>query len=174
VVAFTAHNVLATGLPADEVRAHLPDADVGAPKSAPFLAWLGHALEATPGMLDAVLVHLGPTESSIELVPEIDDQDHPRVVRARGQRRDVQVYTDAQKHGVVMLGRGLVDRWEVSLELAPAARGHGVGRAMITAARALVPADEPVFAQVSPGNAQSLRAFLASGFRPIGSEVLFH
>jgi RimJ/RimL family protein N-acetyltransferase len=30
-----------------------------------------------------------------------------------------------------------------------------------------------VFAQVAPGNAASLRAFLAAGFRPIGSEVLF-
>jgi hypothetical protein len=29
-----------------------------------------------------------------------------------------------------------------------------------------------VWAQVSPGNAQSLRAFLACGFVPIGSEVL--
>ena len=30
-----------------------------------------------------------------------------------------------------------------------------------------------VFAQVAPGNAASLRAFLAAGFSPIGSEVLF-
>ena len=28
-------------------------------------------------------------------------------------------------------------------------------------------------AQVSPGNVASLRAFLAAGYRPIGSEVLF-
>jgi hypothetical protein len=32
-------------------------------------------------------------------------------------------------------------------------------------------ADEPPFAQVSPGNARSLRAFLGAGLRPIGSEV---
>jgi RimJ/RimL family protein N-acetyltransferase len=31
---------------------------------------------------------------------------------------------------------------------------------------------EPVFAAVSPGNARSLRALLACGFTPIGSEVL--
>jgi RimJ/RimL family protein N-acetyltransferase len=174
VVAFTAHSILATGLPEDEVWAHLPDADLGAPMAAAFLAWLGKALESTPGTVDVVLVHLGPTRSSMELVPEINDYDHPRAKRARQQRRQVQTYADAQKQGIVMLGRGLVDRWEISLELAPAARGHGLGRAIITAARALIPADEPVFAQVSPGNAQSLRAFLASGFRPIGSEVLFH
>ncbi|RIQ11374.1 hypothetical protein DY240_28965 [Jiangella rhizosphaerae] len=36
----------------------------------------------------------------------------------------------------------------------------------------LVPAGEPVFAAVTPGNARSLRAFLACGFTPVGSEVL--
>jgi GNAT superfamily N-acetyltransferase len=158
----------------EEVRAHLPDDDFGAPVSAPFLAWLGHALHSTPGMLDAVLVHLGQGEGSIELVPAEDLTNHARVVRAHGQRRQVRVYADAEHRGLVTLGRGLVDRWEISLELNPAARGRGLGRAMITAARAFVPADEPVFAQVSPGNAQSLRAFLAAGFRPIGSEVMFH
>ena len=30
-----------------------------------------------------------------------------------------------------------------------------------------------VFAQVAPGNAASLRAFLRAGFDPIGSEALF-
>jgi RimJ/RimL family protein N-acetyltransferase len=37
----------------------------------------------------------------------------------------------------------------------------------------LIPKGDVVFAQVAPGNAASLRAFLAAGFRPIGSEVLF-
>jgi RimJ/RimL family protein N-acetyltransferase len=36
-----------------------------------------------------------------------------------------------------------------------------------------MPADELVFAQVAPGNAASVRTFLACGFVPIGSEVLF-
>lgn len=44
---------------------------------------------------------------------------------------------------------------------------------MLLAARALVPEGEIAFAQVAPGNASSLRAFLAAGFSPIGSEVLF-
>lgn len=38
--------------------------------------------------------------------------------------------------------------------------------------RGLVPAGEPVFAAVAPGNARSLRTFLATGFVPIGSEVI--
>jgi RimJ/RimL family protein N-acetyltransferase len=43
-----------------------------------------------------------------------------------------------------------------------------------TAARHLTPPGEPLFAQVAPGNAASLRVVEAAGFRPIGAEVLFH
>jgi RimJ/RimL family protein N-acetyltransferase len=47
-----------------------------------------------------------------------------------------------------------------------------VGRAAIAAARHLVPGGEPLWAQIAPGNAASVRAFLAAGFRPVGAEVL--
>lgn len=71
------------------------------------------------------------------------------------------------------LGRGLAGRMEISLEVDPAHRGQGLGRRAIASASALAPPDEPLFAQVSPGNVASLRSFLAAGFRPIGAEVLF-
>jgi hypothetical protein len=175
VVAFTAHSLVATDLPADLVRAHLPDEDLlGAPMSPAFLAWLAHELDATPGVLDVVLVHVGASMPSVELTPQLDAHAHARVARALGQRRQVQVYAEPRQRGLVILGRGLADRWELSIELAPDAQNQGLGRAMITAGRALVAPDEPVFAQVSPGNARSLRAFLAAGFQPIGSEILFH
>lgn len=45
-------------------------------------------------------------------------------------------------------------------------------RSLLADTLGLVPAGEPVFAAVTPGNARSLRAFLACGFVPIGSEVL--
>jgi hypothetical protein len=45
--------------------------------------------------------------------------------------------------------------------------------ALAVAARHLVPEDRPVWAQIAPGNASSLRAFLAAGYEPVGSEVLF-
>jgi len=173
VVAFTAYSVVGVSLPADEVRAQLPDQDFGASMTAAFLTWLGQRLGTTPGMLDVVLVHLGATGSGVQLIPLTQEHDHPRVARAQQYRHDVQVYSDREELGVVTLGRGLVGRWEISLELGPAARNRGLGRSMITSARALVPSDEPVFAQVSPGNAQSLRAFLGAGFRPLCSEVLF-
>lgn len=51
-------------------------------------------------------------------------------------------------------------------------RRVSAGRELIRDALGLVPADEPVFAAVAPGNARSLRAFLAEGFTPVGSEVI--
>jgi RimJ/RimL family protein N-acetyltransferase len=48
----------------------------------------------------------------------------------------------------------------------------GAGSRLIDEARQLVPTNEMLWAQVAPGNAASLRAFLRCGFRPIGAEVL--
>ncbi len=73
---------------------------------------------------------------------------------------------------MVLVGRGFAGRWEAAFEVDPGERGHGLGRALAGAARHLVPQGEPVWAQVSPGNAASLRATLAAGYRPVGSEVL--
>ena len=36
------------------------------------------------------------------------------------------------------------------------------------------PRDAGVLALTAPGNAASVRAFLAVGYRPVGAEVLFH
>lgn len=69
------------------------------------------------------------------------------------------------------LAVGLAGRTELSVELTspPAA---GAGRGLVLEALGLLPAGDPVFAAVSPGNARSLRAFLALGFVPIGSEII--
>jgi hypothetical protein len=105
VVAFTAHSFVAAELPEDEVRGHLRSDDLGAPVSAPFLAWLGQRLGTTPGVLDAVLVHVGPMNAQVRLVPGLQGLDHPRVAKARDQRQDVQVFTDPQQRGLVIVGR---------------------------------------------------------------------
>jgi RimJ/RimL family protein N-acetyltransferase len=52
-------------------------------------------------------------------------------------------------------------------------RGEGHGRRLITAALALAEAGAFVFAQVAPGNAASMRAFLGAGFAPLGAETLY-
>jgi hypothetical protein len=172
VVAFTAHSVIATSLEPEEIRRQLPRDDLGASMDPAFLTWLGARLGARPGGVDAVLVsppHLA--EAALRLESRPDLQAHPRIHHALRYRSCVRVFADPAQRGVVTLGRGLAGRWEVSLEIdEPRDR---LGREMITAALLEVPAGEPVFAQVSPGNARSLRAFLAADFRPICAEVLF-
>jgi L-amino acid N-acyltransferase YncA len=73
----------------------------------------------------------------------------------------------------VLLGRGVAGRWEVAIEVDPGRRDQGLGRELALAARHLQPdADAPLWAQISPGNAASVRAFLAAGYQPVGSEAL--
>ena len=73
-----------------------------------------------------------------------------------------------------MVGRGLAGRWEAAFEVDEAARGRGLGRALVAAALDVVPAGDPVFLQIAPGNVPSLRAALAAArFTPIGGELLF-
>ncbi len=67
---------------------------------------------------------------------------------------------------------GLAGRPEMSIEVAAGTENLGTGRALIGEALKLTPAGEPLFAAISPGNARSVRAFLAMGFVPIGSEVI--
>lgn len=172
VVAFSGHSVVAAPVDADEVRARLRTGDPGEPMSVAFLAWLGERIGSTPGSLDVVLVAHGRAD-----VPPLErrgDADaHDRVTRALRYRAEVAVHADAARSGVVIVGRGLAGRREVSLEVDPDRRGEGIGASLARAALGLVPVGEPLFAQVAPGNVASLRAFLAAGYRPICSEVLF-
>ena len=72
----------------------------------------------------------------------------------------------------MLIGRGVASRWEVAVEVDPDRRNEGIGRCAARAARHLVPGGEPVWAQISPGNVASMRAFLAAGFVPAGGEAL--
>jgi len=110
----------------------------------------------------------------LELWPVEDSARHPRAARAQRYRRDLRVWTDPGGAGVLVLGRGLAGRRELSFEVGPARRNRGLGRLLVAAARHLTPVGEPLFAQVAPGNAASLRVVEAAGFRPLGAEVLFH
>ena len=140
-----------------------------------FLGWLGERLGSHPGSLDLVLAAPGlGGEPPLALRAVDDPAQHPRAARAQRYRRDLRVWTDPDGVGVLVLGRGLAGRREVSFEVDPARRNRGLGRLLEAAARHLTPAGEPLFAQVSPGNAASLRVVGTAGFRPIGAEVLFH
>ena len=175
VLAFTAHHVVAAGVEPDLVAAQLPDGDLGAPMSPGFLGWLGERLGSLPGSLDVVLAaEAVGGDPPLALRSGADPDRYPRAARALRYRRDLQVWTDPEDAGVLVLGRGLAGRREVAFEVDPARRGRGLGRLLVAAARHLVPAGGVLFAQVTPGNAASLRVVQAAGFRPIGAEVLFH
>jgi GNAT superfamily N-acetyltransferase len=174
VLAFTAHHVVVADVDPELVAARLPDGDLSAPMSPAFLAWLGGRLGSRPGSLDVVLAAEGlGGEPPLELLPVADPDRHQRVARALHYRAGVEVWTDPEQAGMLLLGRGLAGRRELAFEVEPARRNRGLGRRLVTAARHLTPPGEPLFAQVAPGNAASLRAVAAAGFRPLGAEVLF-
>jgi len=173
VVAFTGHHVIAAGVSPDEIHAQLPSDDIGAPMKATFLYWLSQHLSAPAGMLDIVLVAWPTPSADVDLVERADLTEHPRVRRGIRYRNDVKIYSTRLDSGILVLGRGLADRLEVGVEVSPAYRERGIGRQLALSARALVSSDEPVFAQIAPGNVASLRAFLRAGYQPVASEVLF-
>jgi hypothetical protein len=172
VVAFTAHHVVAADVYEQAVWAEIPRGHLSAPMSAPFLVWLGRQIGSEPGSLDVFLA-AEHDDSLLDELVELDDVDHPRVRRARRYRDEVRVFRGVDGAGIVVIGRGVAGRWEVTFEVEPDRRNRGTGRRLARAARGLVPPGEPLFAQVAPGNAASLRATLSAGFRPLGSEVLF-
>ena len=181
ILAFASHHVVAADVDAAWARSHLPDGDLSAPVGPAFVAALAGRLGRSFDNLDLVLVAPGRAgEPSLDLRPVErprdghDAHDHPRLARAGRYRTDLRAFETADGRGLVVVGRGLAHRWELAFEVAPRARGTGLGRALVAAGRTLVPAGEPVFVQVAPGNVPSLRAVLgAGGFTPIGGEILF-
>jgi hypothetical protein len=171
VVAFPAHIVVAAPVERTWLDSWIPPHDYSAPLGPRFLDALEDRLRLGAGALDVVLLAPpAPGPPPIELQP-LMAVDHPRVARAHRFRTDVQAW--ATPVGVLVVGRGLGGRWEAAIEVHEYARGRGNGRALAQAARHLVPeAGRPVWAQIAPGNASSLRAFLAAGYLPVGSEVL--
>ena len=165
---FTGHAVVLTDRDPDELRALDVDG-FGAVAQPEVLLWLAGP-DGLVGSHDAVLVARGRGASSDVLRERADLVTHPRVQRSRHYRQDVRVYGDDR--GLVTLGHGLVGRLEISVELLDATPGAGAGGELIVAGLDLAPAGELVWAQVAPGNAASLRAFLRCGFTPIGAETL--
>jgi hypothetical protein len=123
-------------------------------------------------VLDLVLVAEGTGDPG-PLVPRPDLDQHPRARHASTIRGEVTTwgYAAHDVRTVVTLGRGLGGLWELGVETDPAQR-H-TGRSVISAARGLVAPDEVLVAACAPGNARSVRAFLAAGFVPVASVQLW-
>jgi GNAT superfamily N-acetyltransferase len=168
VLEFTGHAVVMTDLSPLKVNALRADGFGGAVHPDVLRALAGPAGHI--GCHDALLVKRGIGSGSLAVRKDLDD--HSRVQHARTLRRDVVVYGDDDR-GLVCLGRGIADRREISIEVAPGGRNLGYAKQLLAQAIAMVPEGEWCFAEVSPGNAASLRAFLAAGWTPIGAEVIF-
>ncbi len=172
VFAFTGHNVIAAGVDPKLVHAQLEPGNLSQPLGAPFLAWLGDQLGSQPGTLDAVLVAPGTGAGVPTGWRETDDRSHPRV-QAAMRFRTVERVFEVAGGGVVLIGRGVCGRREVGYEVERVERNNGLGREVVAGACGLVPAGEPLWAQVAPANAASMRSTIAAGFVPVAAEVLF-
>jgi GNAT superfamily N-acetyltransferase len=174
VIAFTAHTVVFTDADHAALRALLPPDDLGAPLRPPFLAELSARTGRHVNDIDLLTLAgplPGPPPPGLSLdLHESEDRSHPRIVRALRHRDDVRAWT--APGGTVLIGRGVAGRWEAAVEVDPAARGKGLGRRLARAARHLVPDGQPLWAQIAPGHAASVRALLAAGFTPVGAEAL--
>ena len=171
VLAFTGHIVIAADVDPAWIADQLTPGDLSAPLNPHFLS----ALEARTGRrvnaIDLMLIAAATAAPDEVGLMEVTQREHPRVRRALRYRDDVRVYADPDGR-LVVIGRGLAGRQECAVEVPEQYRNAGAGRRLAAAARSLVPQGTHVWAQVTPGNAASLRAFLAAGFRPIGSEAL--
>jgi hypothetical protein len=173
IVGVTGHFMLAADIPAAEVAARMPPGDFSVPMSSASLLWLAERLDSRPATFDALLCRLGTGAGAPGWLREVDGRDHPRVERAARYRHDQRVFMADDDAAVLVVGRGVCDRWELGFEVGFGARRRGLGRRLAAAAAAIVPVREPLWAQVAPGNAASLRALAAAGFVPVGAEVLF-
>ncbi|MGW1008148.1 N-acetyltransferase family protein [Streptomyces sp. NPDC002520] len=171
VIAFTGHTVVFTDEAPEWVYETLDAVDcdpLAAPMNARFLAAFLDRTGRRTESVDAALVGSPlPGEPPLAL-REIEDTGHPRIAYARWRRDEVRAWE--ADGGVLVTGRGIAGRLEVSVEVDEGVRHRGLGRALVTAARQLV--DEPLWAQVTPGNARSMRAFQAAGYRVVGAEAL--
>lgn len=174
VLAFPGFNVVSAELSAESVHALVPPGDLTAAVSPRFLAVLEGRTSRRVENLDIVLCARGTGRrfglDLTELTAHDAEAEHPRVRFALARRTEVRAWTCPG--GLLVLGRGVAGRWEVSVEVDPRLRGFGLGRGLFTAALGFVPHDDLVWAQIAPGNAPSVRAALGAGYRPVGSEVL--
>ncbi|HKE52028.1 MAG TPA: GNAT family N-acetyltransferase [Actinomycetes bacterium] len=174
VLAFTGHHVIAADVPDRWIQQHVRHDPLTAPTSPAFLLELGRRAGHPAGTVDVVFTAPAVSTDLARLaVREVLPDSQPRVERARRYRRDVRVWQTLDEAGLVVIGRGLGGRWEASYEVTPEHRGRRLGRQLAATARTLIPPNDALFLQASPGNAASLRAAIGAGYTVVGAEVLF-
>jgi GNAT superfamily N-acetyltransferase len=174
VLAFTAHSVIFTDQDPEWVGEMLERCCPDPFSASLHPAFLAALMARTDRRMDTVAsLTLAPALAGpppLELT-EIEDPDHPRVARARKYRDDVRVWV-SEGGGILVIGRGLAGRWETAIEVEEASRHRGLGRALAESARHMIPMGDAIWSQQAPGNARSVRAFQAAGYRAVGAEAL--
>jgi hypothetical protein len=171
VVGLTAAHFVLADLAPNEILDQIDQTDIAAVMRPRFLAWLAERFGMECGFVDMLMARHG-SGGGAEHLRLVDHHESPRVARAQSQRDDLAIYVTADRSATVILGTGLAGRREISIELEAASRFAGRGTSLLLDAVRTIEPQQTVFAQVSPGNAASVRAFLGAGFRPLGSEVL--
>jgi hypothetical protein len=171
IVAFSGHTYVAADVRTREVMRRMGDDPLTGPTRSGFVEWLASAIGANAGTQDAVLVAPATGRQAHALQPDPTWASHDRAKHGARLRRDLRGWDYDSGRGIVLIGRGLCDRWELAYEAAADAPWDWTGAAV--AARGLIEDGELLFAQVAPGHPRSLRATLAAGYEPIGSEILF-
>ena len=174
LVCFTAHTIVALDV---DVRQVMQRARAGRPigldgTGVRAMARAGDRIaRAQPGCRVGCV-----SRRVVTRLPSSSRPKAPRILAFDARRAIVwisETYETPDHSGVVVLGRGVTRRWELAFEVGAGARGRRVGTRMMAAGAPLLPTGTPIWMQVAPANARSLRAAVAAGFRPIGSEILF-
>ena len=176
VVAFTGHHVIASSLDPAEVKEAIANQEILLPTEPRFLSWFAESLgsDSFDDTIDVVLARRGIARVDHPEMQAADGEtlNDKRVAFAAETRSDLLMHRPDDGSGVVILGRGLAGRLELSIELAHDVRGAGRAREIAAVALAEVGPDRAVFAQVSAGNSAAIRASLSLGFQPVCGEFL--
>jgi hypothetical protein len=171
VLAFSAHILIAADVDPGWALSLLPPGDLSAPLNPPFLSQLCARTCRTTNAIEMLMYGTRRTGDPPLPLEEITDSTHPLVKRAHRFRSAVRTW--GTNGGLVILGRGLAGRWEMAVEVDLEFRYRKLGRLLAASAMHLLPpGGAGVWCQVSPGHGASVRAMLAAGYVPVGSEAL--
>jgi hypothetical protein len=127
--------------------------------------------------LDILMAARGTGRAGVAplLADRPDLASHPRAQFAAGLRDHPRTvgYPDPRRSALAVISTGIAGLTELSFELEPGRRGTGDGARLARDALSAVPSGQLAVAAVAPGNAASVRALLAAGFKPLGSLQLF-
>lgn len=179
VIAFTGHAVVAGDVSADWVRRHVHSGRFAEHEHHPvlvphFLAALADRLGSPPAGV-SMLLAATPTGAAPAGQLDVVDLEPPGWADYRLDVRSY-CYRGSSGSGSISIAHGPAGRWDVWIGNVDG-RDHQSttvrGMELLHAAQSLIPDRAPLYASVPIHSARAIRTALATGFRPLGAEVLF-